>query len=180
MAKQIMYMAPVEWMSGNISGRQSLYYDENQGRGYSVPVGDSAEALNYQARIVAQVSLRRGRQWFQVRTRSTVNMTAEYQISIAAMGGAGSLFAAIVKQKGQVYDVCQLGWRRNGKGMTFRAFLMPCIITMLKSGDSYGEVPTEEGGGITTPIENPWKVQSPAVSVPANILDKFADPLSNI
>ncbi len=170
--KRIQYMAPVDWMRGKLSGNQSLTYDTHSA--YDTPTGDVVAADNYQPRLIAKVRgmyTPRKIRYFQVRTRSTVNMTAAAKKNLALMGGVGALFGSLVSDKSSaiyitVSALCP-------KKMTLRAFLAPIIRAALAAKMTNIEI----AEGVT--IVNPWvSTETPNVPVSPVILNKFADELS--
>lgn len=165
-------MAPVDWMRGKLSGNQLLTYDTHSA--YDTQTGDVVAADNYQPRLIAKVKgiyTPRKIRFFQVRTRTTVNMTAAAKRNLALMGGVGALFGSLVSDKSSaiyvaVNAVCP-------KGMTLRAFLAPIIRTALAAKLPHIEI----ADGME--IVNPWvSTDTPNVPVSQVILDKFADELS--
>lgn len=157
-------------MRGSLSGEQSLTYDNTDA--YSVPDGEKVSADNYSPIFVAKVMGEGRLKFYQVRTRSSVNMTAAYRKSIALLGGSGALFAALLRQKASnIYKACV---RVCPKGATLRSFLVPIIRTGLEAKDEVIVVAT----GVE--IVNPWTSQeTPNVPVSAEILSKFSSELSD-
>lgn len=175
--KRIAYIAPVDYIRGNISGRQSLTY--SGASAYSIPAGESVAADTYAPRLVAQVYGRfspRMLRVFQVRTRTTVNMTARHKLNIAIMGGAGAIYASLVNHSdAQIYaDIVAAKNAANIKGLTLRQFVMPLVMQGLRSKSAQIGIAT----GVY--IVNPWiSEENPNVPVSASILDKFRQELSN-
>lgn len=138
-------------MRGNISGRQSITYGSG-GKAYDeILTGSIGVAVNYQPRIVARVlrlnetNMLRN---FQVRTRSSVNMSANMRRNLALMGGVGAIFAAIVSDKTtQLYNDCVNACPNN---MTLRSFLAPILRQGLAAKDSMIII----SGDVA--INNPW------------------------
>lgn len=163
-------------MRGNISGRQSIVYGSG-GRAYDeIAAGSIGVAVNYQPRVVARVlrlnetNMLRN---FQVRTRSSVNMSANMHRNLALMGGVGAIFAAIVADKTtQLYNDCV---NACPHGKTLRAWIAPTIRQGLAAKDNAISI----ADGIT--ILNPWVSGGTGtpVSIPAAVIDKFASELSN-
>lgn len=162
-------------MRGALAPRQTLTYTENGAPAYDVPTGETMSARDYQSILVAKVA-RLGSanrlQYFQIRTRSTVNMTAAFRHNCALMGGVGALFAALVRDKSaQIYKDCV---RVKPAGMTLRAFLSPILRNGLAAKDTAIVV----ASGVS--IVNPWvSSATPNVPVSAALLDKFSSELSN-
>lgn len=170
--KRIQYMAPIDWMRGKLSGNQSLTYDTHSA--YDTPTGDVVAADNYQPRLIAKVRgiyTPRKIRYFQVRTRTTVNMTAAAKKNLALMGGVGALFGSLVSDKSSAIYIAVSAL--CPKGMTLRAFLAPVIRAALAA-----KLPDIEiADGVV--IVNPWvSTDTPNVPVSQAILDKFADELS--
>lgn len=159
-------------MRGSLSGKQELEY--GGGRAYDHESGIISPD-EYQARLIAKVlrapySTRR--RYFQVRTRSTVNMTAEYRRNCALMGGVGAIFASLMRNKSaQIYKDCE---RVKPAGKTLRAFLSP----ILRAGLDEKNAAIVVASGVI--IVNPWiSSDTPNVPVSAAVLDKFSSELSN-
>ena len=162
-------------MRGNISGRQDLTYTPQGGDAYSVPDDEKAAASGYSPRVVAKVlryGYRNALKYFQVRTRSSVNMTGSMRATLALMGGSGALYAAIVRDKtSAIYTSCVAACPSD---KTLRAFLIPIIRAGLSAKDERITITT----GLY--IVNPWtSSEPPTVNISAEILDKFSSVLSN-
>lgn len=159
-------------MRGNISGKQSIEY--NGGDAYSIPAGQKVPADTYSPRLIAKVlrapySTRI--KYFQVRTRTTVNMTTKMRFNLALMGGSGALFAALVSDKTtEIYTSCV---NACPKGYTLRAFMFPLLRAGLAAKDS--TIVIASGVFIT----NPWVYNgTQTLQLPANIISKFQNELS--
>lgn len=178
--KAIVFRNPIDYMRGNLSGRQSLEYGTNDSKAYDQPTGEKTAANNYQPRLVAKVlraPYANRRRYFQVRTRTSVNMTDAMRNNMALMGGAGALYGAIIRQNGDTYRECVYQWQTYAaKGETFRAFVIKAIRVMLENGTDYGDL------GDSEVFENPWKLgnDNVLVPVPSDKFDKFNDVLSNL
>lgn len=173
MAKGIEYIMPVDYMRGNLSGRQSLEYTEQGGTGYDVPDGSRDAATNYEPRLIAlHTDLpNRRRNYFQVRTRTTVNMTTGVRKTQAVMGGAGAIYAALVSDKSSsIYLQCAAAKPRM---ITLRQFVLPPVMAALAAKESSATI----ANGLT--IDNPWLVASPNVPVSAANISKFASVLAS-
>lgn len=163
-------------MRGSLSGRQQLTYTQAQVRGYEVPDGETAAAENYQPRIVAKVSglyTRRRVLYFQVRTRSSVNMSADTRRNLALMGGVGALFSSLLRSKASPIYSAIVAACPSGK--TLRQFVTPLLRAGLAAGDADITITPDIS------IVNPWvSSATPNVPVSAAILDKFNSVLSNL
>lgn len=157
-------------MRGNLSGRQEIVYGD-AAKAYDVPVGSTASATNYNPIIIARLIRMRVKN-FQVRTRTTINMTQAMRNNLARMGGAGALYAALVADKTtSIYNGCVAACP---KGQTLRQFVLPLIRQGLTVKDAQICI----AAGVY--IVNPWvSSETPNVPISQAILDKFASVLSN-
>lgn len=153
MAKKIDYIMPVNWIRGSISGAQDITYDGV--RAYELTTTDKVSADYYRPTLVAKYMGARDKRYYQVRTKSSVHLSAAYRKNLAVMGGAGAIYAAMVN---------------NGSNAQ-RCVAMPILMDMLRNGYTSTLI---QGAS----IDNPWKVQNPNVSISPAILTKFNDILS--
>lgn len=160
-------------MRGSLSGSQKIAYDS--GAGYDIPEGTKESAVDYKPILVAKVT-RRFRpdavRFYQIRTKTTVNMTTKMRTNLAIMGGAAALYAALVRDKtAAIYaDVVAV----KPMQLTLRAFVMPLLRAGLR--DKVATIAIADGVGVV----NPWvSSDTPNVPVTQAVLDKFASILSN-
>lgn len=163
-------MAPIDWMAGNLSGRQTIKYAG--GDGYDVPEGETIAADDYQPRLIVKYRRKDGRRYYQVRTRTSVNMSAANKTNLSVMGGACALFSALVRDKqAEIYKACVAACPRD---RSLRAFIVPKCRSALSGKEA--TVNIAEGVAIV----NPWvSTADPNVIVTAEVLNKFAPILSN-
>ena len=167
MGKRIIYSAPVEAMAGNLSGRQSLTYGSDNERAYDMPDGSITAANEYTPKLIAKAP-RAGRNYFQVRTRSSFHMTPAMRLNNAAFGAACYLFNALVTlAAGNDYQYMMSSFRQLGNGKTLRAYVVPKFAAAIKAKQA--QLILAEGGG----IGNPWQGGSTDVPVDTDILTKF-------
>ena len=173
--KTIVFKNPIDYMRGNLSGRQSIEYGTNDGEAYDQPTGQKTAANNYQPRLIAKVlraPFADRKRYFQVRTKQSINMTQAMRMNLALMGGVGAIFAAIVSDKtSQLYIDCVLACP---KGMTLRGWITP----LLRQGLAAKEADIVIADGVV--IANPWVsggAGSP-VTITQTIHDKFVAELS--
>lgn len=172
MAKHIIYSMPVEAMGGSLSGRQIPDYGSGGVKAYALPIGTKADAVGYKPNFIALHNCKKRFNYFQVRTRFSVNVSAAVHHNMAIMGGAGALFAALLNNKSaQIYAQCVAA---TPKGKTLRAFVVPLLRQGLS--DKSAQLPIADG----VYIVNPWiSSATPNVPVSSAVLDKFAGELSN-
>lgn len=139
-------------------------------RAYDIPLGQIGTALGYQPRLIAKRIRRAEWNYFQIRTKTSVNMTARYRHNIAVMGGACALFAAIMRNSSMVASLKTA----MPRGYTYKSYVMPYLIEGLKAKGSNISI-----GGVFD-IVNPWQSsETPNAPIPASVKQKFADELEN-
>lgn len=170
MSKRIVYIAPIESLRGSLAIYEKQSY--SSGRGYDVPVGTTEEATTYISRLVAK-RMPNGRNFYNVRTRTSVHMTSVSKRNMALMGGAGAIYAALVSDKtAAIYSECVMASLSSGK--TLRAFMIP----KLRAGLAAKVYSISIADGVE--IVNPWiSSDTPNVPVSSDIINKFASELSN-
>ena len=159
-------------MRGSLSGRQDLTYGGVSAYDHEDGVISPDE---YQPRLIAKVlraPYATRRKYFQVRARSSVNMSDKYRRNCALMGGVGAIIASLMRDKSaQIYTDCV---RVKPAKETLRAFLSPILRTGLDAKNAVIVV----ADGVS--IVNPWiSSDAPNVPVSAAILEKFSSELSN-
>lgn len=166
---------PIDYVRGALSPRQSLEYSAEGAAAYDIPTGEKMSARDYQAKLIAKVA-RLGSAnrltFFQIRTRSTVNMTADFRRNCALMGGVGAIYSSLVRDKSaQIYKDCM---QVKPSGKTLRQFLSP----ILRAGLAAKNAAIVVASGVS--IVNPWiSSDTPNVPVSAAVLQKFSSELSN-
>lgn len=144
---------PVDWLRGSLSGAQTLTY---QGvRAYEVQGDSLVSADTYRPTLVAKLMSKRNLRYYQVRTKTSVHMSAQARLNLAVMGGAGAIFAALVNRGENVH----------------RYITFPVLMSMLRDKTSGAQC---EG----VAVDNPWQVQNPNVTIAPAIIAKFNDILS--
>lgn len=163
-------------MRGNLSGSQELEYGSGGTAYDEIAAGNIGAASNYQPRLVARV-LRIGSpnllRNFQVRTRHSVNMTANMRRNLALMGGVGAIFAAILSDKtAQIYKDCV---RDVPAKTTLRSWLTPIIRAGLAAKNATIVVNS------SISIANPWISggSGTTIQVAPSVLNKFMNELTN-
>ena len=174
--KRIEFIAPVEAMRGNLSGKQDLRYAENDNKAYDGPLGSVNYARNYSPRFVGAKIAKNGKKYFTVRTKSASHLTKRAKKAMALLGGTGALYAAIVKNKSsQLYQQLYAQWLRfvdMGSTNNFRQSLSGAIREALAASDS---LVTYAGPNGVIQFKNPWYdgSQTTDARVSQSILTKF-------
>lgn len=153
MGKRIQYIMPIEWIRGSLSGRQTLTYGGVPA--YDVTTATKTAADTYRPTLVAKRLERNGLLYYQVRTRTSVHLSALARLNLAVLGGAGAIYAALVNRGEDVH-----------RHLTF-----PVLMDMLRTKANGAQCE-----GIA--VDNPWRVQNPNVSIAPAIISKFNSELS--
>lgn len=163
---------PVDWLRGSLSPAQALKY--NGADAYTIGDGERVTADDYQPKMVAKV-LRLGSpsmvRYYQIRTRSSVNMTSDVRKNMATMGAAAALYAALVSDKQtDIYIACV---DACPKGKTLRQFIMPILMDGLDAKVDTINI------AANIDITNPWVHDgTQTLTIAPAIIDKFSNVLS--
>lgn len=160
--KRIEFIAPVEAMRGNLSGAQKLEYPTDNLGAYEGPMGSVNYARNYQPRFVGAKIAKSGKKYFAVRLRTANHLTAKSKKAMALLGGAGSIYAALISitaAKAEM-DAVFAKAQEFGETRTFRQFWMDQVRQMLVAKAATKHV-VISGAEIT--IKNPWVGSDAAV-----------------
>lgn len=179
--KRIEFIAPVEAIRGNMSGRQDLRYAENDNKAYEAPALKRNYARNYTPRFIGAKVSATGKKYFTVKTKVCTHVTTKWKKAAALLGGAGVIFASIVRDKtaaiytGLVaqYDaLVELGMKK-----TFRQYVMDGLRTGLDA--KLGNI-TFAGPVSPVNVDNPWVKQAASlnVSISNEVLVKFWEQLA--
>ena len=83
--KRIEFIAPVEAIRGNMSGKQTLLYAENNNPAFDAPEGVQY-ALNYTPRYIGYRRAKDGKVYFSVKRKAATKIDASSKITMAALG----------------------------------------------------------------------------------------------
>lgn len=167
--KIVEFIAPVEAIRGNMSGRQDLLYPTNNNKAYEGPVGSVNYARNYSPRFVGAKIAKSGKKYFTVRTKSANHLTAKSKKAMALLGAAGALYAALVKDKTSTLYTNMMAQyvklQELGSKKTFRQFAM--------DGFRYGLINRVEQFVFSGPlapvnIDNPWRKFTGVLNLPVS------------
>lgn len=136
MPKKIIYLAPVDSMSGNLSGRQTLRYAKNNNPAWDAPEGQQY-AKNYKPRFVASVRAKDGLQTFSTKTKSAVRLDKVSRRRMAAMAFSQAFLdhsternawpLTVISTVQQIYAAA----RQRDASLTWRKFFSKPIYEML-------------------------------------------------
>ena len=178
--KRIAFALPVDYMCGSLSGRQDLNYGTGHSSAYDVPEDESVSANSYEPKLIAMRNHKTDRRYFMVRTKSTEHATQMRKIAMAALGGAGSMFAVIMNDNSLKERLTNY-WRSSGgpqNKQTLRTYFFSIVVPALMGGDVRIEFEYE---GEDVYFDNPWGCSNQGdVRVPTNIYNKFEEVLGGL
>lgn len=180
MSKIIEFIAPVDAMRGNLSGRQSLTYGEGHTSAYDTQVGSVTAANNYAPRFVGAKRSRDEKKYFQVRTTSSVGLTAISKKSMAVLAGASLCFLAANKNL-MIISILQSAFvaaKEADQSLTYRKWLMGIFYPMLANKLQTVTITSAVG---TAVINNPWVMDGDGenLTIASKDLIKFASVLAD-
>lgn len=178
--KRIEFIAPVESMRGNLSGAQKLEYPTNNNAAYEGPVGSVNYARNYGARFIGAKIAKSGKKYFTVRTKSANHLTSKSKKAMALLGGAGAIYAALIKAaalKAQAEAVFAKA-QELGDVRSFRKFMMDYIRAAIIEHKATIALNI---AGTSVSIDNPWGKFSGSlnISISDTVRIKFWSQLVN-
>ena len=157
--KRIEFIAPVEAIRGNLSGKQELVYAENDNPAYEAPIGRQY-ARNYRPSFIGAKRASDGLKYFAVKTKSATGLTISSKKTMAVLGGAGALIAAILRDPARK-TALQLQLEYNiqhglvAEGTSLRKWMSEKVQNALRVK---AEVIDFKAGAGTTEVKvnNPW------------------------
>lgn len=187
--KRIQFIAPVEAMRGNLSGKQTLEYPLNGNPAYDAPAGKHY-ATNYQPRFIGAMRASDGLKYFAVKKRSAINKTAASTLAMAVLGGCGAIVGAILADKTSALYIAienlfmETKPKRSGKEISLRAWLSESIMYGLRNKmDAFSWSGLEQGVLTSITVLNPFvKSEYKAdytVTISNDVLVKFWSALAN-
>lgn len=145
-------------MRGNLSGRQDLLYPSENNKAYEGPVGSVNYARNYRASYIGAKVAKTGKVYFAVRTKTANHLTAKSKKAMALLGGAGAIYAAIVRDKsaGSLYArlyAMYVALQALGLTDSFRKWVTDRLRSALIAHETQA---TFAGPGGSIGVDNPW------------------------
>lgn len=177
--KRIEFIAPVEAMRGNLSGKQTLVYAENDNPAYDAPVGRQY-ARNYRPSFIGAKRASDGRKYFSVKTKSATLITAASKKRMAILGGAGAVYASILAHKSSATYIALVAlFEKQNKDIRekgMRKFFCDWAFNALAVKAQYISIPDLSiPAGAPVEVKNPWYdgTQTTGVEISNAILNKF-------
>lgn len=182
--KVIEFIAPVEAMRGNLSGKQSLEYPNENNRAWDAPSDKREYARNYQPRFIGSKVSKTGKKYFSVRTKSAVLMSPAVREQQAVLS-MSSVIANILMQDLAVVSALQALYMAYHKdNWTFKRWLMDNIKGGLRNKKTI--VFPSQGQLAAIYVKNPYiNTTQPSSAhdiddqIPMELLVKFWTQLAN-
>lgn len=182
MPKRIEFIAPVEAMRGNLSGQQVLEYQLNNNPAFEAPAGSTSYARNYTTRFIGAKRVSDGLKYFSVKTKTATTLTPAALMAMALLGGAGAIYAAIVRNKtSELYNQLYAQYidtQAAGGGFkeTFRQVIMRLTRAALANKEQQIHYTGVRGD---VAFNNPWMAgsQTPGAEISNTIIVKFWEQL---
>lgn len=180
--KRIEFIAPVDSLRGNLSGRQNLVYPTSDNKAYDSPVGSRNYARNYRASFIGAKRASDALKYFAVRTKSAIGMTAKVKKNMALQGGVGAMIAKIISSSTFATQYGFLVATYNAQSFaeptSFRKWLSDKLRKMILTHTAQiviGAAPKQ------VTINNPWfdGTQTAGIEVSDEILVKFWTELAS-
>ena len=174
--KRIEFLAPVEAIRGNLSGRQDLQYAENDNPAFEAPDNKKNYARNYKPRFIGAKISASGKLYYQVKTKSCSHKTLAYRRQMSVMGGAGAIYASILRQKSStLFATLETAYAKLPvmiRKPSFRKWIMNNLMDVLVA-KSQAWTATISGTSIT--INNPWvsNSQTSGAEITNDVIGKF-------
>ena len=152
--RRIEFIAPVEAMRGNLSGKQSLLYADNDNPAWDAPDGRQY-AKNYTPRFIGARRSKDGKTYFAVKTKSAVKLSNAFRTQNAILA-ASSVIANILMKDLSVLAGLQERYAQTApEGWSFKRWLMSIIKTGLKNKQHFAFSGTSLGALF---IGNPYLI----------------------
>lgn len=88
MARRIEFLAPVEAMRGNLSGKQALKYPTKNNSAWDAPSDKRSYSINYNTRYIGAKKSANGLKYFAVKKRAAVTNTPAQRNAQALLGAS--------------------------------------------------------------------------------------------
>lgn len=184
--QKIEFIAPVEAMRGNLSGKQVLEYAENNNPAFEAPAGRQY-AKNYQPRFIGAKRASSGLKYFAVKTKSATLINSGSKLTMALLGGAGAILAgvahnAVLRARCEAtFELAKKAGQTSAR--TYRKFMTDILIAQLSDKNPIISLAVSDGEESSSfAIQNPWCYNEQhggiRVEVSNSVLVKFWNELA--
>lgn len=131
--KRIEFIAPVEAMRGNLSGKQDLVYPTNDNKAFDAPIDQKCYARNYRPSLIGAKRASNGLKYFAVKVKHAVHNTTLALKNMSIMAVMGILVSMLLNP---LYRETDIAWRNfkahinrlwiehTNKSISLRKFIM--------------------------------------------------------
>lgn len=190
MARRIEFLAPVEAMRGNLSGKQALKYPTKDNTAWEAPSDKRSYATNYNTRYVGAKRAADGKKYFAVKQRAAVTNTPAQREAQALLAASKIIADAMLKDISIIARLMLMlkGYVQSGLNYnpafipsdivpgnpnnSLRRYLMRNIreLTLIPKNKQFVIQP-QSGNDIV--YNNPWRFDNNSGSKVTNITDQF-------
>ena len=156
----IEFIAPVEAMRGNLSGKQVLLYAENSNPAFEAPAGRQY-ARNYQPRFIGAKRAATGVKYFAVKTKSATLINNGTKHQMALFGGAGAILGGIARNAvlrarcEATYELAKKAGQTSAR--TYRKYMTDILVGQLEDKNPIISVAVSDGESSSSfAVQNPW------------------------
>lgn len=181
--KRTSFIAPVESMRGNLSGKQDLRYANEDNKAFDAPEGRQY-ARNYRASYIGARRAKDGMNYFSVKTKSATKIDAASLNRMACLGATGAMVGSILRQKQsslfesllRVYGALQIQGAIS-KDTSLRKWLFENLYAVLSGKMGLLRVSARVGAtDIYATINNPFvnaSAQTTGAEISNELIEKF-------
>lgn len=190
MARRIEFLAPVEAMRGNLSGKQALKYPTKNNSAWDAPSDQRSYSTNYNTRYIGAKKTANGLKYFAVKQRAAVTNTPAQREAQALLGASKIIADAMIYDITiiqRLYDMYR-GYKDHGYNYnpawipsdivpgnahnSIRRYLMRNIreLTLIPKNKQFVIQP-QSGADIV--YNNPWRLDQTSGSKVEDIDDQF-------
>lgn len=170
--RKIEFIAPVAAMRGNLSGKQSLVYAENDNPAFDAPDGRQY-ARNYGPRFIGAKRSSDGKVYFAVKTKSAVKVSPMFRKQNALLAASSEIANVCMHNLSLIQGLTDRYKQVAPEGWSFKRWLMSIIRTALKDKRHFAF------GGTTLAamfVKNPY-ISAVAPSTATDIIDQYPQRL---
>lgn len=183
--KNVRFIAPIESMSGNLSGKQELLYPTKNNSAWESPSDKRNYATNYRPRYVGTFRRKDGRVSFSIKRKSAITMSPLMRKQQALIGGAKVVCDFIMHDGAHIQGLQVLYMKSQiyRDGGSFYKWVNASVRYSLQNKQA-GIYFNGDGSISTIIYQNPWiSTTAPgtpvAITISADILAKFWQQLAN-
>lgn len=175
MAKRIEFIAPVESVRGNLSGKQDLVYPSSNNRAFESVQGKVNYARNYRPSYIGIKRSSDGLKFFSVRTKNAVNLSSSSKRNMAVNGASFGITSKILADHdlATALNTQRVAAVESGQfSGDLRQFVYFYVQQMISSYAS--SINIDFLGGLINTLKNPWNNDDEIDYAPSNdVLVKF-------